>query len=185
MRGYKCLSNQIFQDGEFTLVPLRDEDKYLIMKWRNEQIYHLRQDKPLKEEDQDYYFAHVVSSLFNQEKPNQLLFSYLENGICIGYGGLVHINWVDKNAEISFIMKTELEETNFDFHWTNYLKLLEKIAVDDLRFHKIFTFAFDLRPHLYPILIKADFVEEARLIEHCLFEDKFIDVVIHSKINIC
>jgi hypothetical protein len=33
-----------------------------------------------------------------------LLFSFLKNGECIGYGGLVHINWIDQNAEISFMI---------------------------------------------------------------------------------
>ena len=44
-----------------------------------------------------------------------VLFNYLHNGKCIGYGGLVHINWIDKNAEVSFIMDTELEENYFEF----------------------------------------------------------------------
>jgi hypothetical protein len=50
------------------------EDRFDIMKWRNEQIYHLRQDKPLTAEDQEYYFSNVIASLFEQAKPNQILF---------------------------------------------------------------------------------------------------------------
>jgi hypothetical protein len=183
MSKYLCLdSNQFFSDN-FKIVPIRDEDKYDIMRWRNEQIYHLRQEKLLSKEDQETYFSTVVSSLFKQEKPNQLLFSYLENDICIGYGGLVHINWIDKNAEISFIMNTILEKNYFDFHWFNFLSLIEKVAFDQLKFHKIFVYAFDLRPHLYEAIEKSDFKWEAKLKEHCLFENKFIDVLIYSKIN--
>jgi len=111
------------------------------------------------------------------------LFSYLEKDVCIGYGGLVHINWIDKNAEISFIMDTALEKNNFHANWTKYLTLIEKVAFEDLKFHKIFTYAFDLRPHLYLALQEARFVEETRLKEHCFFDGKYIDVVIHSKIN--
>ena len=76
-------------------------------------MYHLRQDKPLTEKSQEDYFIGPVARLFDQEKPNQILFSYLKNDKCIGYGGLVHINWIDMNAEISFIVATELEEDNF------------------------------------------------------------------------
>ena len=47
---------------------------------------------------------------------------------CIGYGGLVHINWIDKNAEISFVLNTNLESNEFSFHWSNYLGLIEKVA---------------------------------------------------------
>ncbi len=59
--------------------------------------------------------------------------------------------------------------------------MIGKIAFEELKFHKIFTYAFDLRSHLYPMLIKNGFQEEARLKEHCFFEGKFIDVLIHSK----
>lgn len=182
-RKYKCLSNKLFQFNNYQLVPIRDEDKYLILKWRNEQLYHLRQMSPLSIEDQESYFKTTVFLLFEQEKPNQILFSYLENGICIGYGGLVHINWIDKNAEISFIMDTALEKDFFQHHWTHYLTLLEKVAFGDLNFHKIFTYAFDLRPHLYQAVLSNGFLEEARLKEHCLFNGQFIDVLIHSKID--
>ncbi len=178
---YKCLSKQCFELGEFSLIPIREEDSLLIMKWRNEQIYHLRQAKLLTEIDQKHYFDTVVSKLFEQHKPNQILFSFLKNSQCIGYGGLVHINWIDRNAEISFIMETSLEKDFFEHHWRNYLSLIEEVAFEDLKLHKIFTYAFDLRPHLYPIIIKNGFKEEARLKEHCYFEGRFIDVLIHSK----
>jgi RimJ/RimL family protein N-acetyltransferase len=153
------------------------------MKWRNEQIYHLRQAKPLTKEDQEAYFQNVVDSLFDQEQPNQILFSFLENEVCIGYGGLVHINWIDKNAEISFIMDTGLEQTRFHQIWTVYLSLIEKVAFQQIKLHKIFTYAFDLRPNLYEVLLNSKYIEEVRLKEHCFFDGKFIDVLIHSKIN--
>jgi RimJ/RimL family protein N-acetyltransferase len=183
MGTYKVLNKQVYSSGNYSIVPIRTEDKYAIMKWRNEQIYHLRQNSPLTEADQDTYFEGIVSQLFNQEKPNQILFSYLENGKCIGYGGLVHINWTDKNAEISFIMDTSLEKEFFSFHWQIFLALIEKVAFEDLQFHKIFTYAFDLRPNLYPVFEKSGFEFDARLKEHCFFESKFLDVVIHRKIN--
>lgn len=183
MKSYKCLTSQIVELDNFKIVPLRYEDRLDILKWRNEQIFHLRQNKSLTVEDQENYFSAIVDKLFDQEQPNQILFSYLENGKCIGYGGLVHINWIDKNAEISFIMNTELEKNNFQINWVKYLSLIEKVAFEDLKFHKIFTYAFDLRPHLYLALQDASFIEETRLKEHCFFNGKYIDVVIHSKIN--
>jgi RimJ/RimL family protein N-acetyltransferase len=183
MRAYKCLATQVFKNEEFIIEPIRDEDKYSILKIRNEQIYHLRQAKPLTVEAQENYFATVVADLFEQESPNQLLFSFFENEEFIGYGGLVHINWIDKNAEISFVMRTELEQNSFTKYWANYLKLIEQVAFEALNFHKIFTYAFDLRPHLYPVLTSCGFVEEARLKEHCYFDGKFSDVVYHAKYN--
>jgi RimJ/RimL family protein N-acetyltransferase len=57
------------------------------------------------------------------------------------------------------------------------------VAFQELKLHKIFTYAFDLRPHLYSTLEKCGFYEEARLKEHCFFDGKYIDVIIHRKIN--
>ncbi|CAA0149146.1 Acetyltransferase [Tenacibaculum maritimum] len=180
---YKVLKKQSFSEGSYAIVPIRFKDKLHIMKWRNEQIYHLRQAKILTEEDQKEYFKNVVSKLFKEEKPNQILFSYLKDNKCIGYGGLVHINWIDKNAEISFIMDTLLEKEYFDFHWKTYLSLIEEVAFKELKLHKLVTYAFDLRPHLYKVLEESNYLEEAVLKEHCLHNNEFKNVIIHSKIN--
>ena len=74
MRNYKNLSKQSFVEGDYTLVPLRHEDRYQIMYWRNEQIFHLRQSEPLTKEKQDWYFENVINKLFEQNLPNQILF---------------------------------------------------------------------------------------------------------------
>ncbi len=154
-----------------------------ILKWRNEQIYHLRQEKLLTEIDQENYFKNVVNKSFDQEKPNQLLFSLIKNDLCIGYGGLVHMNWNDKNAEISFIMDTKLEKKYFSTNWKIFLKLIEKVAFIELNFHKIFTFAIDLRPNLFPVIEDVGYIKEAFLKEHYYWNNNFIDVIIHSKFN--
>jgi len=180
---YPFLNQNIFQREEFSIVPIRYEDRFKIMKWRNEQIYHLRQPEPLTKEDQENYFSTTVSKLFHQKKPNQILFSYLRNDECIGYGGLVHVNWMDMNAEISFIINTKLEKEEFHFHWNTYLHLLEEVAFRELNLHKIYVYAFDLRPHLYEAVEEIGFVKEAVLNEHCIIDGEFKDVVIHSKMN--
>ena len=183
MKSYKVLNNQIFSSDVFSIVPIRYEDRMAILKWRNEQIYHLRQDKPLHEEDQEIYFNTIVNPLFDQEYPSELLFSFMENDVCIGYGGLVHINWIDKNAEVSFIMNTELEQDCFSKYWTVFLQLIEQVAFKELNLHKLCTYAFDLRPHLYKIIENAGFVKEARLKEQCLFNGEYKDVIMHGKFN--
>lgn len=183
MNKYISLNNQKFVLNNYSIVPIRFEDRYLIMKWRNEQIYHLRQNELLTIESQDLYFKTVVNKLYLEKYPTQILFSYLENDICVGYGGLVHINWKDRNAEISFIMKTELENKSFQDHWHIFLHLIENVAFSDLKLHKIYTYAFDLRPRLFEVLKKNKYKQEANLVEHIFFENKFINVLIHSKIN--
>ena len=101
---YKSLNRQVYTRDKYSIIPIRYADRYKIMNWRNEQLFHLRQDSILTKEEQDNYFDKVLSKIFDVPNPNQILFSYLENGICLGYGGLVHINWKDRNAEISFLL---------------------------------------------------------------------------------
>lgn len=182
-RTYKCIRQHTFSHDRFSLSPIRDEDKYAILQIRNEQMYHLRQSRPLTEADQERYFREVVDQLFHVEQPPQLLFSFFDDAEFVGYGGLVHIDWINRNAEISFVMKTELEETRFETYWCAYLNLLEEIAFRGAGLHKIFTYAYDIRPHLYPALEKSGFQREAILKDHCFFDGAFRDVVIHSKIS--
>ncbi|HNL07948.1 MAG TPA: GNAT family protein, partial [Chitinophagales bacterium] len=103
----------------------------------------------------------------------------------VGYGGLVHINWSDKNAEISFLLDTAYNSSpeNFKRLWTVYLELLPQIAFDQLNFKKIYTYAYETRAILFPILEENGFVEEARLKQHALVNGEYKDVIIHSLFN--
>lgn len=179
MKSYNCLNKQEFTKGGYKIVPIRLKDRFTIMEWRNEQIYHLRQNQPLTVEDQENYFLNVVSKIFDADQPNQILFSFLENDICIGYGGLVHINWVEKNAEISFIMDTKLEKENFEKIWIIYLDLIEQVAFLDLKFMKIYTYAFDLRTNLFKVLETSGFRLDTSM-KNIQRSEKG-NVVIHSK----
>ncbi len=183
MRRYKNLLNQEFSINNYLITPIRDQDKWVIMKTRNEQMFHLRQQQPLTELDQENYFKNTISELFLIDKPNQLLFSFLKDGEFVGYGGLVHINWKEKSAEISFIMLTELEKDNFSKNWTVFLKLIEAVAFEELNFSKIFTYAYDLRPYLYPVLERSGFSLTERLSKEIEFNGELIDVLIHTKSN--
>ena len=181
--SYKSLNRQVFQIGNCKIIPIRFKDRFDIMKWRNDQIYHLRQSKLLNKDSQNLYFKNVISKLFDEYQPVQILFSFLENDICIGYGGLVHLNWIDKNAEISFVLNTKLEQNKFNFYWCKYLELIELVAFKELFLHKIFTYAYDLRPELFTTLENCGYRHEAILKEHCLHKNKFIDIQIHEKRN--
>ena len=183
MRVYKALNQNIFSNGEFKIVPIRFEDRADIMKWRNEQMYHLRQDKLLTEKSQDNYFNGTVARLFDQEEPNQILFSYLKNDKCIGYGGLVHINWIERTAEVSFIMETSLERDQFDLHWSSFLHLIKIVGFEEMKLKYLYTYAYDLRPFLYPILEKKNFKLKEHLISEIEIDGNKTDVFIHECIN--
>lgn len=183
MSKYKCLNNNFFQEGNYKIVPIRFEDKDLIMNWRNDQMFHLRQKKLLSIDDQNKYFNQVVNRLFDQKHPEQILFSFLENDKCIGYGGLVHIDWKKKTTELSFIMNSSLEKDYFNKNWEIFLKLIQELAFNELNFYKMYTYAFDIRPKLYKSLLLEGFSFESRIENQYLYEGKLRDVVIHSKLN--
>lgn len=178
---YNCLFKNTYSKDEYSIIPIRYEDRIDIMNWRNEQLYHLRQDKVLTIEDQDRYFNNVVAPLFFQKQPTQLLFSFLKAGVCIGYGGLVHINWKKRSSEVSFIMQTSAEEMFFKNYWTTFLKLLEQVAFLSLKIDKLFTYAYDLRPHLYKVLESQGFLQSSRLKNEITVEGEKVDVLIHEK----
>ena len=181
-RIYKNINSDSFNNGIFSLVPIRDEDKYDIMNWRNNQLEILRQETVLSIEQQEHYFKTVVDKLFDEDEPDQLLFSYLENNKLIGYGGLVHIDWESKTAEISFLTETSRNKNAdlFISDWVNYLSILKNVANDYLNFKSIYTYAYDIRPNLYIALQQSGFNEVNRNKNHIQIDNKKVDVVIHS-----
>ena len=56
-------------------------------------MFDLRQEVKLTKKMQELYFDEVITPSFDNKYLNQILFSVLENQKCIGYGGLVHIDW--------------------------------------------------------------------------------------------
>lgn len=182
MRAYKCLDKNIFSNGDYSLIPIRDDDKYDILNWRNSQLDILRQQNPLTKEQQENYFKTTVAGLFDQEQPEQILWSFLVNGQLIGYGGLVHINWTNKTAEISFLTETSRNQSKdiFISDWINYLSLVKKIASESLHFNSIFTYAYDIRPNLYIALENSGFKETKRIKNYIEINNQLKDVVIHT-----
>ncbi len=181
-RNYKCLDVNEFRDGDYQLIPIRDFDKHAIREWRNQQIEILRQSEPLSAEMQDSYFKNIVDQLFEVENPKQLLWSFLYKNELIGYGGLVHIDWEKRQAEISFLTQTDRNHDKeiFISDWTNYLKIVKRIAGDYLDFNRIFTYAYDIRPNLYISLENSGFKETQRIKNEILINHQKKDVVIHS-----
>ena len=92
------MQRQQWQMGRYSIVAIRPDDRWKIMEWRNEQLDILRQPGVLTRDMQQRYFDQVVIPQFSQTTPLQILVSYLYDDQLIGYGGLVHIQWVDKRA---------------------------------------------------------------------------------------
>lgn len=180
--SYSILKRQEFVFGEYKILPIRGEDKFLIMQWRNEQLDILRQQDLLTSKQQAEYFQNVVIPDFEALKPRQILFSYFFQNELIGYGGLVHIQWMDQRAEVSFLLQTD---RNKDIHlfkhdYGVYLRLIKEVAFQEMRFNKLTTEAFDLRPYLIEALEENGFIQEGRLRRHNLIGGKFVDSLLHG-----
>lgn len=184
MNKYTCLKKQIFKRGNLSIIPIRHEDQFNIMEWRNEQIYHLRQNKILTKKNQEDYFRNVVEKLFHDKNPSQIIFSYLEDGVCIGYGGLVHINWIDRKGEMSFLLDTALKSSKpaYENYFSKFIILLKEAAFDDIGMNRIYTETYSFRTAHIGILEKNNFILEGCMKEHIYMkkEDKYYDSLLHG-----
>ena len=185
MKTYFPLPQPEFRWNDYRLVPIRYEDREPIRAWRNAQLEVLRQAAPLTAEQQENYFQRVVMPLFEQEQPGQLLFSLLENEELIAYGGLVHISWPDGRAEVSFLMdpRRAADPETYRNVFRAHLRLLGEAAFHGLKFNRLFTETYDIRPAHVAILEEAGFRLEGRLRQHVrLAPDTFADSLMHGQL---
>lgn len=182
---FNCLKNKTFTYNSYKIISIRKEDIYKIREWRNDQMNILRQKKILTNEDQDNYYKSSIVPMFNKKQPEQILFSFIENNLCIGYGGLVHINWLDKKAEVSFLVDTKRtkELSIYTNNFQAFLTLIKIVAFDKLNFNRIYTETYDIRSYHIDILQKSGFILEGRLRENVFIHNKPIDSLIHSMLS--
>lgn len=180
--GYRFLEGLSLELGEHRIVSLRQDDVYLIKKWRNEQISVLRQKKMLSDEDQKWYYTNVVLPTFEQEQPPMLLVSYLYGEDCIGYGGLVYIDWESLRAEVSFLLETERTQKPdvYSSEFATFLTLLKQLAFRHLPLHRLFTETFEGRELHESVLEKNGFKKEGCLREHVFKEGVFKNSHLHG-----
>jgi RimJ/RimL family protein N-acetyltransferase len=180
--AYRILGNQTFKSKNKELVSLREQDLTLIKDWRNSQRDVLRTQKILTDNDQINYFRNVIASDFSEDNPRQILVSYLEDGQCLGYGGLTNIDWSSQRAEVSFLMKTSitLDHTIYQKYFGEYLALLKKLAFKHIGLNRLFTETYDLRPWHIAVLERSGFRLEGRMREHVKINGEYVDSLLHG-----
>jgi len=104
------------------------------------------------------------------------------DNLCVGYGGLVHINWDSKIAEVSFIVDTirSKNENIYEKDFSIFLKLIKMVSFEELNFKKIFTETYDIRKKHIEILENSGFNLEYTGLKQKKIHNKLIDVLIHS-----
>ena len=187
-RRYSFLPSNRYCLNGYCLVPLREEDIELIRKWRNEQIYALRQKKILTKDEQHNYFSQVVMKSFGEDKPECVLFSFLLRNDCIGYGGFVHINWNKKHTELSFILDTERAKKIkiYQKEFRIFLGLILRLNLEQIKFKAIFTETYDIRPVHIKILENSGFKRIKRMgRSKNIIDGKIVDSIFHEYRNLC
>ena len=180
--GYLVLKGFRGKLGDYSLSSIRMEDSECIRKWRNDQITALRQKKPLSEKEQAKYFNEIVKSQFHQEQPDQILLRFTLENELIGYGGLVHLNWEDKRAEVSFLLESERTKdlTLYERECKVFMNLLKICAFTVLGLNKISTEAYSHREFHVNALEAAGFAREGVLRKHVQIDGVWIDSVLAS-----
>ena len=156
---YSFLKFNDYSFENYTLLPLRYEDISKIKKWRNDQISVLRQNKILTDADQENYYQELMKKSFFNPKPNEILFSFLLDDTCIGYGGMVYVDWDKKTAEISLITETKRANLNeiYQNDFTAFTTILFRISFSELLFNKLTTETYGIRTNTLRILDQLGF----------------------------
>lgn len=154
-----------------------------IRLWRNTQLNLLRQTHKISREEQAGYFQQQVVERQESSDPVQILTGIWSGSELLGYGGLVHISWPNLRAEISFLLRPELE-TNYEEKvkvFGFFLGQVIESAFNRLRLNRIFTETFASRHQHIEVLERYGFRLEGKLAQQIqVSPGVFDDSVIHG-----
>ena len=179
---YACLLKSEFRDGQLSVTAVQPEHIEAIRRCRNAQMDVLRQSAPISPEEQTAYYAASIWPDMPRPQPSNILFAYIENDKFIGYGGLVHIAWEHHRAEVSFLLEPALAKSNDDYarYFSVFLRLMQRVAFDNLKLHRLFTETYATRAHHISVLESTGFLREGALKHHVWIHNQPVDSLIHG-----
>lgn len=182
MIAYRCMPRAVLRNGNLSIKAVQPEHIENIRQWRNAQMNLLRQIAEITSEQQKSYFQNQIWPQTEIDKPDNILLSLLENEKLIGYGGLVHIAWIHRRAEVSFLMnsKTALNGNTYAGYFSRFLQMIKVLAFNDLRLNRIFTETYAMRKRHMAVLEASGFVREGVLKQHVIIDDQPFDSIIHG-----
>ena len=159
--GYRFFPSLAVSRGRYALRAITWEDRINIRRWRNEQISVLRQRESLSLKEQNQYFRDVIAKQMLLPRPAQVLVGYLEDNSLVGYGGLVHIQWERKCAEVSFLTETGRNtEEGFRSDWFRFLDMVIEIAIEGLSLKRLTVEVYSIREDVETFIKEYGFVQE-------------------------
>ena len=142
----------------------------------------LRQKEPLSKDEQLSYFKKLVEQVLPSPSPDQILVRFTLKNKLIGYGGLVHIEWEDKRAEVSFLLETEIakDPPQYETHFRHCLALIQKLAFAHLGLNKITTESFAHRKKHVKIIENCGFTRDGVLRDQTQVDGQWVNAVVCS-----
>jgi RimJ/RimL family protein N-acetyltransferase len=181
-RFYSVLGAEPFRYNNYYIESVRMEDAEAIRTWRNEQISALRQEQTLAKEEQSTYFERLLSEDFPISKPKQVLVRFMLEGNLIGYGGIVHIDWRNLHAEVSFLLETS--RTSNHSRYSNelfiFFQLIKQAAFVKLKLNKLTCEAYAHRKYHVDAIERTGFVREGVLRQQSFINGEWVDAVVSS-----
>jgi len=179
MFNYKLLKKRIISNN-FSIENLKKSEIEQIRKWRNSSIRYLRQNDKITKKEQTLYFKKNVHEQTKLKKPKQILFGFKKDDILIGYGGLVHISWANKNAELSFLLNPKFNGKTYKIFFNKYIDLVINLSFNRCRLKKIYTQTYSYRKINIELLKNNKFIKEGFLKNHIFKNGQFSDLIIQS-----
>jgi RimJ/RimL family protein N-acetyltransferase len=184
--AYACLPHPQVEQGGFWVETVQPGHIQAIRAWRNAQLDILRQAAPISPEQQEAYFAAQIWPALAAPQPANLLLSFHEGERLIGYGGLVHIAWEHKRAEVSFLLDPQAATPTeaYKRRFTAFLGLMKKLAFIELGFERLFTETYALRTDHIAVLEAVGFRREGVLRRHVRIDGRSVDSLMHGCLKI-
>ena len=183
MFNYKFLKKRIFSNG-FSIENIKKNEIEQIRIWRNNSIKFLRQNRKISKKEQILYFKKNIYEQTLLRRPKHILFAFKKDNILIGYGGLVHISWENKNAELSLLLDPKYnDKKKYKIFFNKYIDLVIKFSFNRCKLKKIYTQTFSYRKINIELLKKNKFLKEGSLKNHIYKKGKFFHIIIQSLEN--
>ncbi|MEM7615262.1 MAG: GNAT family N-acetyltransferase [Pseudomonadota bacterium] len=179
---YRVMPNAHLRRGALCVSALQPRHIEAVRIWRNAQMDVLRQTHPITAAAQRAYFETHVWPEKPRDTPRQILLAIAREGTLIGYGGLVHIDWPSRRAEVSFLVDPALErqpKARAEV-FLGYLKLVQNLAFDDLSLNRLTTETYAQRTGHIDTLEAAGFRLEGTLREHVVIDGTKTASLLHG-----
>jgi len=149
-------------------------DLGLLRDWRNldEIRIRTREYRLLNMTNQEDWFENI-----SRDRTNEMYLISIDF-IPVGVCGLCHIDWVNRNAEVSIYIGAEYARRGGT--GTAALKMLERKAFDEFNLHKIYAEIFSNNMPSMELFKKCGYIEEGRLKEQVFKGGQYLDSVFFS-----